>query len=120
LEDETMNVKEFLESTFDPYNEYQVRPRVRCADGFSISIQGGTRFNYCTPREHVNEYQSLELGFPSHGEPELMEYAEEPRKCRRTVYGYVPLATVEVVIARHGGISGTMLKSQKRRLTWTT
>jgi len=99
-----MTVKEFLEATYEPETVFQVRGRVRCADGFSISIQGGSQSHYCSPREKCNEYNSVELGFPSHGEPELMEYAEEPRKCRQTVYAYVPIAAIEAVIARHGGI----------------
>ena len=99
-----MTVKEFLESTFKPGHEFQIRPRAECVDGWSVSIQGGTCFHYCSPRELCNVYNSVELGYPSHGEPELMEYAEKPRQCRQTVYGYVPLATIEEVAARHGGI----------------
>lgn len=99
-----MTAREFLESTFKVGDEYQVRHRAKCVDGWSVSIQGGTRFHYCSPRELCNVYDSVELGFPSHGEPELMEYAEDKRSCRQTVYGLVPIAVIEAVVSRHGGI----------------
>jgi hypothetical protein len=100
-----MTVKEYLESTFKPYGDgYHTRNRVKCADGFSISIQGGTKAHYCSPREHCNEYNRVELGFPSKRMPTLNEYAEDPKRHTKTIFGFVPLEEVEAVIASHGGI----------------
>jgi len=99
-----MTVKEFLESTFDPENPYQVRDRVTCHDGYSISIQGGTVGHYCSPRQHVNEYEQVELGYPSTADDELIEYAEDGSDLTGTVYGYVPIEVIESIIAKHGGI----------------
>ena len=99
-----MSVIEFLKSSFDPSNLYQVRPRICCKDGFSISVQGGTEFHYCTPRIHCNQYIKVELGFPSAADPFLAGYAEDPSDPTGTVYGYVPIEVVERLVERHGGI----------------
>jgi len=99
-----MTVKEYLESTFDPDNKYNVRKGVTCADGFTVSIQGGTFSHYCSPRELCNVYHMVELGFPSAEMPELSEYAEKPENHKDSIFGYVPIEKVESVIASHGGI----------------
>ena len=99
-----MNVTDFLKSTFDPSNPYQVRPRIYCKDGFSISVQGGTEFHYCTPRKHCTQYECVELGFPSAADPLIEDYAEDPSDPTGTVYGYVPIEVVESLVEKHGGI----------------
>lgn len=100
-----MTVTEFLKSTFNPSNPYQVRPRIYCKDGFSVSVQGGTEFHYCTPRKHCNQYECVELGCPSAEDTLIKDYAEEPSKPTKTVYGYVPIEIVEELIEKHGGIT---------------
>ena len=99
-----MSVIEFLESSFDPSNPYLVRPRIYCKDGFSISVQGGTEFHYCTPRKHCNQYIKVELGFPSAADPLLEDYAEDLSDPTGTVYGYVPIEVVENLVEKHGGM----------------
>lgn len=98
-----MTVKEYLKVTFDENNPYSVRKPIRCADGYSISVQGGTSFHYCIPREHVNEYECVECGYPTVLDKELAEYAEEP-DTTETVFGFVPLEVVEQIVTKHGGI----------------
>ena len=99
-----MSVIEFLESSFDPSKPYLVRARICCKDGFSISVQGGTEFHYCSPRRHCNQYIEVELGFPSAEDPLLEDYAEDPSDPTGTVYGYVPIEVVESLIEKHGGM----------------
>ena len=99
-----MSVIEFLESSFDPSNPYLVRHRICCKDGFSISVQGGTEFHYCSPRRHCNQYIEVELGFPSAADPLLEDYAEDPSDPTGTVYGYVPIEVVESLVEKHGGM----------------
>lgn len=99
-----MSVIDFLKSTFDPSNPYQVRPRIYCKDGFSVSVQGGTRFHYCTPHKHCNQYIKVELGFPSVADPFLAGYAEDLSDPTGTVYGYVPIEVVESLVEKHGGM----------------
>ena len=96
-------VKEYLKLTFDENNPYQVREPIHCADGYHISVQGGTAFHYCLPRRHVNKYECVECGFPTALDEELAEYAETP-DTTDTVFGYVPIEVIEQVVAKHGGI----------------
>ena len=99
-----LSIVKYLEDTYDENNEHQVRGRITCNDGFSISVQGGTRFHYCSPREKCNEYIEVELGFPSDEEELLKDYAENPIDLMDSVYGYVPIELVEQVILKHGGL----------------
>lgn len=102
-----MTAKEWLESTFNRNNAYHVRPRAQCADGFSISIQGGTRGHYCEPREHCDVYNMVELGYPSAIDDMIAPYAES-ENTTDTVFGYVPIEVVEQLAAKHGGITGKL------------
>ena len=82
----------------------RLHPLVVCADGFSMSVQanGGA---YCSPRvEGAIRYDTVEVGFPSEREDLLMRYCEEREKPTETVYAYVPVWVVSLVLAKHGGI----------------
>lgn len=98
-----VTVKEYLKLSFDLRNPHQVRLPVICKDGFTVSIQGGTEFHYCSPRMHCCEFESVELGFPSQYDELIEEYAEDDNYTG-TVYGYVPIEVVEKLIEKHGGI----------------
>lgn len=80
------------------------RPHIICKDGFNISVQAGAEW-YCNPRENLEsgEYEAVEVGGLNREEELLTPYAENPRKLKGTVYGYVPVSVVEAVIAKHGG-----------------
>lgn len=95
-----MTAKEWLVYTFYDTG-FLLRPRAKCKDGFSISIQAN-QFTYCTPKRVLisGEYSHLELGFASEYEELLDEYQEG------TIYPYVPMEVVEKVIEKHGGIVG--------------
>jgi len=99
-----MTVKEYLESTYKPDDAYHVRNGIKCEDGFTVSVQGGTPFHYCTPRELCNVYTLVELGFPNEADDTLTEYAEDPEDPTGTVYAGVPIDVVEALIEKHGGI----------------
>lgn len=106
-----MTVKLFLKLTCklrepDKWYAYQmIRPRVVCKDGWSASIQH-SELHYCSPRKSfiLDGYETVELGYPSKSEPELEEYAENPRNQETTVFNSVPIELVERIIERHGGI----------------
>jgi len=91
-------------------NDYLYRapaPRIECRDGFSFSVQASAH-HYCRPRAvmtwpSLETYTAFEVGFPSQEEELLMRYAEDQSKPTETVYGYVPVDTVLMVIAKHGG-----------------
>ena len=80
-----------------------IRPRVVCEDGYSVSVQA-SRSHYCSPREDgAVEYESVELGFPTAEDELINEYAEDDNYTD-TVYGFVPVEIVNKLIEKHGGI----------------
>ena len=86
----------------------RARPRITCADGFSVSIQASAS-HYCQPCTNDATYTHLELGFPSEAESSLMEYADSYGEPTETVYTYVPADTILRILESHGGIvEGTL------------
>lgn len=80
--------------------------RVKCADGFSMSVQA-SEGHYCSPRvTGLGFYNSYEVGFPSEREGLLMPYAQDAECPTETVYGWVPASIIATVIAKHGGVVG--------------
>jgi len=60
---------------------------------------------YCHPRiDNAEKYEEVEVGYPSEKEDLLMDWAEDHRFPTNTVYAYVPVQTVALVIAKHGGM----------------
>ena len=83
------------------FNKYRT---VICEDGFHMSVQASA-VSYCSPRiEGAKQYTEVEIGYPSGEEPLIMRYAEDPSKPTTTVYGYVPVNIVYLVIIKHGGM----------------
>ena len=77
--------------------------RIKCNDGFSISIQAN-EYSYCKPRQNrAWPYDAVELGFPSALDDLIKDYAEESGTSK-TVFGYVPIDAVIQLIEKHGGI----------------
>ena len=80
--------------------------KVFCKDGFNMSVQANSSA-YCAPRiDGAKKYWEVEIGYPSEKESLIMEYAEDPSKPTDTVYGYVPVNTVYLIITKHGGMVG--------------
>ena len=106
-----MTVKDWLAKSieinayYDGACEIQAnRPRLYCNDGYSISVQASA-FHYCSPRLNgLQDYKSVELGYPSVEDELINEYAEDDLDYTDTVYGYVPIEVVEKLIEKHGGI----------------
>ncbi len=130
---ETIDIR--IVNGFDKKHFYQdVRPRIVCNDGFSISVQASS-FTYCHPRytqycasedvwliEDGNEgtvfvsndyipYDEVECGFPSEEDETLINYIEtindDPTKA---VYPYTPIDIVEKLIEKHGGFKECSVK----------
>lgn len=71
----------------------QIRPRIICSDGFSVSIQASC-FHYCIPRNNLGPYTHFELGFPSEIVDDWIPYCEgsaESEDPREMVYPRVPI-----------------------------
>ncbi len=105
-----MNISDYLMNSRDPHDSdiysdhtFPLAERITCSDGFSLSVQA-THGAYCSPRQNIGPWSSVEVGFPS-AKPELiMSYAETPESPTDTVYGYVPTELVEELIELHGGM----------------
>lgn len=102
-----MKAIDFLKKTYDVENKCNTRDRVICKDGFNVSRQGGTKYHYCRPRHHCDEYEELELGYPSELDDIIAKYAEDINTTS-TVFAYVPIEVIENLIDKHGGIIGTI------------
>ena len=87
----------------------KMNKNVVCKDGFTMSVQAGET-QYCHPRETgADKYTEVELGFPNRSEDLLLEFAEDGTRPTDTVYPYVPVSLVTLVIAKHGGmVSGEL------------
>lgn len=96
-----MTINEFLQKT--NYCGYRCRPRIHCADGFSVSVQA-SQWHCCRPRtDNAEEYEAVELGYPSAADDLITDYAEDS-SYTVTVYDYVPVEIVDKLIEKHGGI----------------
>ena len=96
-----MTITEFLQKT--NYCGYGCRPRVHCADGFSVSVQA-SQYHYCRPRiDNAEKYNAVELGYPSAADALLTDYAEDDTNSE-TVYGSVRVKIVDKLIENHGHI----------------
>ena len=97
------------------YEIQENRPRLYCNDGYSISVQASS-FHYCKPRLNgIQDYESVELGFPSTEDELINEYAEDDSDYTKTVYGYVPIEIIEELINKHGGIKANNNRTSE---TW--
>jgi hypothetical protein len=78
-------------------------PRITCADGFSLSVQG--HFGaYSSPRsDFADQYSMVEIMGPA--VPEFAAVAHEEKCGDECLYGFVPVAIVNAVIDQHGGVA---------------
>lgn len=81
------------------------RPRVKCADGFTVSVQAGYGIR-SHPQADADEYTAVELGYPSQSDEEIIPYAEDADSPCETVYNFVPVEIVDKMFEKHGGIVG--------------
>ena len=86
-------------------------PRIFFNNGGSVSVQA-SKTHYCDPRNDNGPYSEMEVGFPSEGTvipDELMRYVDgniddEDFSPYKSVYGYVPVSIIKMMVAANGGI----------------
>jgi hypothetical protein len=78
--------------------------QVTCKDGFRMSVQAGENLHSSPKQNSAERYEEVEIGYPSAKESLILEYAENPMAPTDTVYAYVPVDIVTLVIAKHGGM----------------
>ena len=108
-----MTINEFIKkyrklSNFPGFTRSFI-PHIVCNDGFKMSVQAGQSL-YSTPKDVADEYEDVEVGFPSEEERLLTTYAEDQDNLCDTVYGYVPCSVIDQVINKHGGIDESKSK----------
>jgi len=84
----------------------QIRPRIICSDGFSVSIQASSS-HYCIPRNNTGPYTHFELGFPSEIVDEWIPYCEghsESEDPREKVYPRVPIHLIVNELKLRGNV----------------
>lgn len=102
----TMTVNDFLRKFRKVEHGTNVtRPRILCADGFTVSVQADYGY-YSTPSFDADSYVTVEVGYPSREDKELLVYAENPDWPTDTVYGNVPVKLMDKILDAHGGITG--------------
>ncbi len=99
----------FLKKHYKPniLGLYMPRPRVKCADGYTVSIQAGSGSNVrCWPHEDTNHFSHVQLDTPSCQDKELIPYRMEPDDENEIFFFFVPVEVVDRVLKKHGGIVG--------------
>ena len=91
-----------------------MNPYVICKDDFTFSAQA-SESHYSKPKGLADEYEEIELGFPSYNDPIIAKYREDygcDESFSSAVYGYVPVGVVDKLIAVHGGIDEQAVQDQ--------
>lgn len=90
----------------------KVRPRVKCRDGYTVSVQAGYGL-YSKPRRFSTYFSHVELGYPTKDDEELRPYAENQDNLTDSVYYYVPVELVDFILNKHGGIESADFSNDK-------
>lgn len=108
-----MTINEFLQKYRRVEHGMNVtRPRVLCADGFTVSVQAGYGI-HSIPGCDADSYIDVELGFPAEKEDDWIIYAKNRSMPTDTVYSFVPVELVDKVLDTHGGITGADFSNDK-------
>lgn len=109
-DDEESMTNEFLREHYIPkkHGKYVPRPRAKCADGYSVSIQAGSGAGVrCWPNEDTDKFTHVALDLPSCVDEELLPYRYDLDDPDEIFYFFVPVEIVDKVLEKHGGIVGT-------------
>ena len=105
-EEEEEGGKDDSWGTPEPRTYKKLRGRIKCNDGFAMSIQA-SRDHYSTPRDDTGPYSAVEVGYPNELEQLLMQYCDAPSMiggCIPPLYVNVPAQTIRAVVAKHAGL----------------
>ena len=96
--------------------DHQIRPRLTCTDGFSLSVQASSA-HYSAPREdhpdwHWSRFECVEVGYPEDAQgtriampDDWLGYADNPSAGPHSdVFAWVPVQLVWEWIQAHGGL----------------
>lgn len=109
-DDEESATNEFLREHYIPNNhgKYVTRPRAKCADGYSVSIQAGSGSGVrCWPNTDTDEFTHVAVDMPTCVDEELLPYRFDLDDPEEIFYFFVPVEVMDKVLEKHGGIVGT-------------
>ena len=94
-----------------PKDYKPTNPRIYFNNGGSVSVQA-SKTHYCDPRNDEGPYSEMEVGFPSEGTivpDEIMRHLDgnidaEDFDKHKSVYGYVPVSIIKMMVDANGGI----------------
>ena len=108
-EDDESAVNEFLHDHYIPndHGKYVPRPRVKCADGYSVSIQAGDGDGiFCWPHVDTDYFTHVMMHHPTVLDEELLPYRMDLNDEHEFFFFFVPVAVADKVLEKHGGIDG--------------
>jgi hypothetical protein len=92
--------------------DFCLAKEIECNDGLTLSVQASKR-HYSTPKQdNAFPYSAVEIGFPSKKIKEILQYANDKKRPKQTLYGWVPIQTVIEVVEKHGGIKESLHSSR--------
>jgi hypothetical protein len=101
-------LKDYVTAHFVKHSDLRVKPRMVCADGFSLSVQAGEGL-YCIPSySETGDYRMVEVGYPERANGSGYRPASfgVASQWSGTVCGFVPIDVVNRWIRYHGGLKG--------------
>ena len=102
-----MQIESFLRNTYrlDSDGYLCTRPRLICNDGFTMSVQA-SEDHECKPRENLvdGNYDQVEISGLSEDESWFLPYLPKKGIFKVMKPCPIPVAIVELVILKHGGI----------------
>lgn len=99
------DINKYIQENRSPRPNRVVKEIV-CRDGFRMSVQAGPHM-YSTPRDWVDHYDEVEVGYPTQVEVRLMPFIDGRYEFSPTdtVYAYVPVDIINQIVEEHGGLS---------------
>jgi hypothetical protein len=86
-----------------------VRPRMTLFSGRSLSVQASGS-HYCEPRSAVGPWTEVEVGYPEYADGRKWGSKAFGTNRDGAVFGWVPVADLNRMIARNGGIKESRVR----------
>ena len=106
-----MKINDYIKAFYENSDDIRSLPWIICKDGFRMSVQVGRGMNSIPKHiisdeewENGKRYICVECGVLNAEEKLLEQYAEEPLA---TIYAYVPVEVIDLIIQKHGGMRKT-------------
>lgn len=93
-----------------------IKAKIVCKDGFQFSVVANGDVMCTEPSGRAKAWKDVELGYPSHHDDLIAEYASDgPPNRRPQTYDYVPIRVIKALVRKHGGVLTATRKTATRR-----